>query len=99
MQGTDYTTWIAVPDNQFAIDEGSSLISRYAFNKKSSKSFCSSCGTAVCGVNEKHFPEHKVVPLGAIENYSDEIKPQVQVYTEDKAPWVQIHDDVPVYKG
>lgn len=97
MQGSDYSTWVAVADHQFSIDSGSEHISKYEFTNLSTKCFCSNCGTAVYGINGKHFKQHKMIPLGIVENYSAEIKPQIQVYTENKAEWVEIHDGAPVF--
>ena len=96
MQGSDYSTWVAVADSQFSLDSGDEYLSKYEL-KQSSKSFCSACGTAVYGINGRHFKEHKVIPLGIVENYSDDIKPQIQVYTEFKAPWTELHGRVPVF--
>jgi len=97
MQGSDYSTWVAINDNQFNIDQGARYISEYKLNNQSSKSFCTVCGTGVFGVNGKHFKNHKMLPLGIVENYSSEIKPQVQVYTESKAQWVKLHNEVPIF--
>lgn len=99
MQGSDYSTWIAVPDKQFFVESGNELISTYEFNERSCKSFCSSCGSVVYGVNGKHFNGHKLVALGSAEKYLKELKPQIQVYTENKAEWVQIQEEVPIFSG
>ena len=97
MQGSDYSTWVAIDDNQFNVDKGASYISEYKLNNHSSKSFCTVCGTGVFGVNGLHFKDHKMLPLGIVENYSNDIKPQIQVYTEFKAKWIELHNDVPVF--
>lgn len=97
MQGSDYSTWIAVPDHQFSIDSGREHIGKYEFTRLSSKCFCTNCGTAVYGINGRHFKQHKMIALGIVENYSSDIKPQIQVYTENKAEWVELHDGVPVF--
>ena len=97
MQGSDYSTWIAVADEQFSIDAGSEWISNYDLNHQSSKSFCSNCGTSLYGVNGKHFKKHTIIPMGIVENYSSSIKPQIQVYTNNKAEWVELHKEVPIF--
>ena len=99
LQGSDYSTWIAVKNTQFTVEAGSELITHYQANERSSKHFCSLCGTGVYCVNGKHFEEHKVLPLGTVDNYSVELKPQMQVYTDSKAEWVQLHDEVPIFAG
>ncbi|SDS63454.1 Uncharacterized conserved protein [Halopseudomonas xinjiangensis] len=96
LQGGDYSSWVVVPRSQFQIAEGLEHISSYNANDVSSKSFCSFCGSASFLVNGKHFPGHFVLPLGAIDDYTQALAPQIQVYTPDKAPWVTLHDDEPV---
>ncbi len=99
LQGGDFSTWIAVPNERFSIETGSENISSYEFNERSSKCFCSSCGTVVYGVNGKHFNNHRLVSLGTVKNYSEILKPQIQVYTDSKAEWSNIQDDVPEFIG
>ena len=97
LQGSDYSTWIVVPQSQFEVLTGQDEVSLYKPNDSSSKSFCSKCGSATYLVNEKHFSGDYVLPLGAVVNYVDELAPQMQVYTADKASWVNLHDDEPVF--
>ena len=96
MQGSDYSTWLAISRENFSVDSSEDLITHYQVNEKSNKSFCSFCGTVVLAENGKHFKDHVMVPLGAVKNYKAVLKPQVQVYIENKAEWVQIHEGVPV---
>ena len=96
MQGSDYSTWLAIIREQFSIDAGRQFITEYQINERSSKSFCSFCGTVVCAINGKHFNEHLMVPLGVVKNYSPDLEPRLQVYVTNKAEWVQIHDGVNV---
>ncbi|WP_185829913.1 GFA family protein [Vibrio penaeicida] len=104
MQGSDYSTWVAVPNAQFKVMKGESFLSRYEVSQRSSKSFCTQCGTTVFAINGKHFLDHKMVILGSIElctseHYVSELFPQMQVYTQDKAHWVSVHPEVPVFAG
>jgi len=96
-QGSDYSTWVVVPSEQFTITKGSEAFTKYQANEKSSKNFCSCCGTPVFSVNGKHFPKHVVLALGTLDSYSEKLAPQIQVYTPDKAEWVKLHDDEPIF--
>lgn len=95
MQGSDYSTWVAVSNTQFSIDSGSKFILMYELNQ-SGRDFCSNCGTCVYGNNGKHFKKHKKIPLGIVENYSVDTKPKFQSYTENKAEWLALNDKVPI---
>ena len=97
LQGSDFSSWVVVPQTQFEVTSGQNMISTYKASKVSNKSFCSNCGSATHLVNGKHFPSEFVLPLGAIDNYTDQLAPQIQVYTPDKAAWVNLHDDEPIF--
>lgn len=97
LQGSDYSTWVVVPSDQYSIIQGSESITKYQANEKSSKSFCSHCGTAVFLSNGKHFVGSVVLALGALDSYSENLSPKIQVYTTSKAEWVKLHDDEPVF--
>lgn len=94
LQGSDYSTWVIVPSDQFSISDGNENVTTYEPQGVSRKSFCSKCGSPVFLVNGKHFPDEVVLPKGNIENYTDALAPQIQVYTPDKAVWVLLHDDI-----
>ncbi|AGH81174.1 GFA family protein [Psychromonas sp. CNPT3] len=96
LQGSDYSSWVIVPQEQLEITSGKEYLSKYEASELSSKTFCSLCGSSTYLMNGKHFPDHFVIPLGAIDNYSEVLAPQIQVYTADKAAWVSLHDDEPV---
>ncbi|WP_432452555.1 MULTISPECIES: GFA family protein [unclassified Agarivorans] len=97
LQGSDYSTWIVVPQAQFEVIKGHEYIAKYNATESSSKAFCSNCGCSAYLVNGKHFPEDFVLPLGSIDHYSEALAPQIQVYTTDKAAWLKLHDDEPVF--
>lgn len=97
LQGSDYSTWVIVPAEQYTITNGKDSVTTYQANKISSKHFCSLCGTAAFLVNGKHFPGDVVLALGTLQNYSEELAPQIQVYTPDKASWVTLHEDEPIF--
>lgn len=96
LQGSDHSTYIVVPKEQFSLSKGKDRVVGYKATEISYKNFCSVCGTPTHLINGKHFPNDLVLPLGIVENHTDELAPQVQVYTSEKASWSNIHDDVPL---
>lgn len=96
LNGSDYSTWAVVPAEQYTITKGSEAVTNYEA-EKSSKSFCSRCGSPVFCINGKHFPGNVVLALGTLDNYSEKLAPQIQVYTPNKAEWVKLHDDEPIF--
>ncbi|WP_444902388.1 GFA family protein [Microbulbifer sp. SSSA007] len=97
LQGSDHSTYAVVPKEQFSLSKGEDSVISYQATEKSCKNFCSTCGTPTHLINGKHFPADFVLPLGVIKNYTDELAPQIQVYTSEKPPWSNIHDDVPLF--
>ncbi|AWF82153.1 aldehyde-activating protein [Microbulbifer sp. A4B17] len=97
LQGADHSTYAVVPKEQFSLSKGKDLVVSYQATEKSYKNFCSVCGTPTHLVNGKHFPDDYVLPLGIVENYTNELAPKIQVYTSEKPPWSNIHDDVPLF--
>ena len=97
LHGSDHSTYVIVPKEQFSLTKGKGLVMSYQATEKSYKNFCSICGTPIYLLNGKHFPNEFVLPLGIIENYTNELAPQIQVYTSEKPAWVNIHEDVPIF--
>jgi len=97
LQGSDYSSWIIVSQDQLEVTKGKDHLSKYVSNETSSKTFCSICGSAAYLVNGKHFPGNFVIPLGSINNYEEALAPQIQVYTPNKAVWLKLHEDEPVF--
>ncbi|PKF60739.1 hypothetical protein CW745_12750 [Psychromonas sp. psych-6C06] len=87
LQGSDYSSWVVVAEENFKVKSGIACISHYHFNDRSQKSFCRHCGSVVYGVNGKHFPSHKLFSLGNIIDYCEQLKPQLSVYKEYAVPW------------
>ena len=97
LSGADYSSYVIVPETQFTFLQGEDLVVAYKATELSHKHFCSICGTTTHNINGKHFADDVVLPLGLVENYSKILAPQFQAYTEYKAEWVNIHDDVVVF--
>ena len=95
LQGSDYSTWVVVPADRFAVTGGKASLTTYTTGR-SSKHFCSRCGAAAFLINGKHFPDDIVLALGNLDSYAEALAPQAQVYTPNKASWVTLHDDEPI---
>lgn len=96
LQGSDYSTWVVTDPAHFSLQTGLEALSEYK-TFLSSKRFCSVCGSAVALSNGKHYPGDVILPLGALDTYANELSPKAQVYTADKASWVVLHPDEPLF--
>ena len=98
LQGADYSSWVVVPEKQHSINSGRERLREYKFNQRSAKLFCDFCGTTVYGINGKHFPGQLVIPLGSVLDFDSQLNPQIQVYSQDKACWVELSQSVPIHE-
>lgn len=96
LSGADYSSWVVVGVSQFKVVKGIENIITYHATQKFSKSFCSTCGSTVSCINEGKFPDHIYIAKGSIASEFD-LPVNVQVYTNDKAGWVKIDEDIPVF--
>ncbi|MEM7099625.1 MAG: GFA family protein [Pseudomonadota bacterium] len=99
--GAAFVTWAAVPDGQFRLLRGESLLTTYKSSTHGRRQFCSQCGTQLfCfHVQEgRDSPELMDVPLATLHEPIDR-KPQAHFYYDSKAQWSEIADDLPKLGG
>jgi len=96
LSGADYSSWLVIPSNQFTLLSGKEFISEYQATDQFSKGFCSKCGSTVHCINNDKFPRHVYLAKGNITSKYTK-RPDIQVYTQDKAAWVTLDDSISVY--
>ena len=96
LSGADYSSWVIFPVDQYRIKTGTVNISQYQATEKYSKSFCRKCGSTISCVNNDKFPKHIYVARGNILSNVD-LPVELQVYTTDKAAWLEINEDIPIF--
>jgi len=96
ISGADYGSWVILPEEQVEICQGAECISHYQATENYSKYFCSKCGSTVKCVNEDKFPKHIYLARGNITSDFD-TPADLQVYTGDKASWLEINEAIPVF--
>jgi len=98
LSGADYSSWLVIPAKQFTLLSGKEFISQYQATDQFSKSFCAKCGCTVHCINNNKFPDHVYVAKGNITSEYTKA-PDIQVYTQDKAAWLTLDDNIPVYNA
>ena len=96
LSGADYSSWLVIPSDQFTLLSGKEFITEYQATDNFSKGFCSKCGSTVHGINNDKFPRHVYLAKGNITSKYTKA-PDIQVYTKDKAAWVTLDDNIPVF--
>jgi hypothetical protein len=91
--GAAFVTWLGVPNRQFRIVAGESLLSRYRSSDQGQRSFCSRCGTSLFCVLDRD-AETIDIPLGTMNGAIDR-PPEAHVFFDSHVEWVAIADQLP----
>lgn len=90
--GAPYATYLVVPEVAFQITHGRDRIVRWKSSEAMFRPFCGTCGSVV--------PDgqawHGIIGLPA-GNFDEDmsLRPRSHIFVASKAPWVEIHDDLP----
>lgn len=94
--GAAFRTRASINRDQFQWLRGSELLSSYYSSDNVCKTFCSHCGSPLITTYRDH-PDVIGVPLGGLEGVS--ATPEAHIFTDHKADWFTITDDLPQYPG
>jgi len=89
MNGSAFSTYVAVPDASFTLISGATNISSHAVSTNATKSFCNICGTPIYNLNPK-YQGLKILHLGSLDN-AHQYRPEVNIFCDTKLDWL---DDI-----
>jgi hypothetical protein len=95
--GTAVCTQARVPKEQFRLLQGTALIRVYGKGEGSVKAFCVNCGSSLFGGDWPNGPQVSI-RMGAFDD-DPGIRPQFHTFVDDRAPWDEITDKLPQYRG
>jgi hypothetical protein len=95
--GAGYVTWFGVSRSQLVVEAGGSELQRYQSSDHGARSFCGRCGSSLFCESTRH-PDQIDVVLANLEGPIDR-KPQVHIYFDDRADWVDVSDALPRLGG
>jgi len=95
--GAGFVTWFSVPRDRLEVLEGRDALRRYASSSHGARSFCARCWSALFFETETD-PERVDIPLANVDGAIDRA-PQFHVHFDDRAPWVEIADELPRLGG
>jgi hypothetical protein len=96
-QGAAFRTRAAVRKADFHWIAGEDLLTVYTLSPGHNRGFCRVCGSPILSVLD-HDPEHFGLPLGALDD-DPGVRPRANVHVSSKAPWFDITDGLPQYRG
>ena len=93
--GDAFRTSTVVNKKDFVWLQGEDKLTRYVYNKKVTKTFCSNCGTNLVSYYEDR-PDIIGLSLGGLEQ-DPGVRPTANIFVGSKAPWFEITDSLPQY--
>lgn len=94
LHGAAFATFGHAKAEHFHWIQGEDLITSYKSSANNLRNFCKVCGSNVPSVFQE--TNHVRIPMGTLDE-DPQIKPCVQIFVADKAPWFDITDSLPQY--
>ncbi len=95
--GAAFVTWFGVPRQQLSIDSGKDDLVVYSSSDHGTRTFCRHCGSSLF-CESSHHPDRVDIPLANMHGPIDR-PPQLHVYYDDRADWLESEDDLPRLGG
>ena len=92
--GAPIVAWATYDRDRFAITRGA--MRWHASSPGVTRGHCSDCGTTISYENDKR-PGEIDLTLNSLDNPNGPVL-RAHIWTEDRQPWLQISDRLPVYK-
>ncbi len=90
--GTAFATSAAINTDEFRIISGKDYLKSFQSSKDKHRYFCSQCGSPI--YSHRNAASKLYIRLGTLDN--DPVKrPEVHIYTKEKACWYEIRDGIP----
>lgn len=92
--GAAFSTFIEVKADNLQLNNGRDSLSTYIAENKTVRTFCNKCGSSLF-FESSHNRKDKTIEVSlAVFDCLEKIKPDVHIYTESKAEWFEITDDL-----
>lgn len=95
--GAAFRTRAAVRKADFRWISGEDLLTFYDSSRGNHRGFCRVCGSPMLSVLDDD-PEYFGLPLGPLDD-DPGVRPRANIHVADKAPWFDITDGLPQYRG
>ncbi|WXL27844.1 GFA family protein [Ectopseudomonas mendocina] len=92
--GAAFASYASALRENFNITAGQDFIVRYEPSPGVTRSFCQRCGATLLWESDNERPEWLAIALGTLDTPLG-IIPQKHIYTDDKADWYHIADNLP----
>ena len=97
MTGTAFGTYVKVREDALHFRSSENRFIGYAVTDKLTMISCASCGSYLYATHSD-YPAFAYVCLGVVDD-NDDLRPTYHEFVGSRAPWYEIHDDLPQYDG
>jgi len=91
--GAPFVTWVGVDAAAFRVTGGGESLGRHRSSPEATRSFCTTCGSPLF-FESSRWPGEIHIARAAFASELDKA-PLAHVFFSDKAPWVDVRDDLP----
>ena len=91
LTGAAFSTYVVVREEHFAVVKGSDKLANYQVTDRTSRYFCSTCGTSLFNSNPETYKGLRMLYLGTVQG-SERFEPRINIFCESKLPWVTLHE-------
>ena len=91
--GAAFGTYAEVPEGSFRWTAGESEVRTFESSPGGGRAFCPRCGSTLGAVDHGTL---RWVTLGTVDG-DPGVRPQAHIFVASKAPWDEIHDDLPCF--
>ena len=98
LHGAAFATWGGVVRAEFSYTAGQDNLNSYSFSDNADSLFCKDCGSSLI-FQDDISDNHEIIHFsaGTLNTHID-IKPDVHIYVESKASWLELQDDLPKFE-
>jgi hypothetical protein len=93
IHGTVYGSSAVTDREGFTLTQGAEAITEYESSPGKKRCFCSRCGSHVYAYRDAE-PRFVVLRMGTVHG-DPGVRPTRHIWVSQKAPWYEIHDDLP----
>ncbi|MGL6260046.1 GFA family protein [Vibrio sp. WXL210] len=94
--GSDYSSAGGISAEKFALLRGEASITYYQKTPATTLAFCKTCGSSLFSI--KSDTQRYNIRLGVLDDAPSQA-PSFHIYAADKAPWLQLNDDLVQFLG
>jgi hypothetical protein len=97
VHGAAFVTWFTLPKAQCRVTAGEGELVRYPSSEHARRSFCGRCGSALFFESSER-ADQVDLPLANMHGAIDRA-PQLHIFFDDRAEWVEVGDSLPRLGG